>query len=71
MFEDLITGEMRRQENADSELCNDLSVTSQRWRNTKRFFTGERGAWSSRLVCLWPTFSVACCMPLLFQVFIF
>lgn len=45
---DLLTEELKRQRSADSQQRNELSVTLQRWRSTRRFFTGERGAWSSR-----------------------
>ena len=42
--------EIERQKSLDSQLRNELYVTLKRWRGTRRFFTGERGAWSSRFV---------------------
>ena len=45
---ELLVEEVKRQESSDSQLRNELSVTLQKWRSTRRFFTGERGAWSSR-----------------------
>ena len=42
--------EIARQKSMDSQLRNELYVTVKRWRGTRRFFTGERGAWSSRFV---------------------
>lgn len=42
--------EIARQKSLDCQLRNELYVTLKRWRGTRRFFTGERGAWSSRFV---------------------
>ena len=42
--------EVIRQKSTDSQEWNDLSIALHRWRGTRRFFTGERGAWSSRYI---------------------
>ena len=42
--------EIEREKSVDSQQRNKLSVTLQKWRGTRRFFTGERGAWSCRWV---------------------
>jgi len=47
-FFELRDQELTRQKSVDSQLRNQLSVTLQRWKGTRRFFMGERGAWSCR-----------------------
>ncbi len=37
-----------REKSYDSQRQNETCVTLRNWRGTRRFFTGERGAWSSR-----------------------
>ena len=51
-FYELYEQEVRRQKSVDSQQRNELSVALQKWRGSRRFFTGERGAWSARLVIL-------------------
>lgn len=51
-FFELREKEIEREKSVDTQHRNEVSVTLQRWRGTKRFFTGERGAWSSRWVSL-------------------
>ena len=53
MINDMLSEEVKRQRSADSQQRNELLVTLQKWRNTRRFFTGERGAWSSRYIMGW------------------
>ena len=48
LVNDLLSEEERQQQSSDSQQRNELSVTLQKWRATRRFFTGERGAWSCR-----------------------
>lgn len=50
VINDLLAEEKKRQQSVDSQQRNELAVTLQKWRSTRRFFTGERGAWSSRQV---------------------
>jgi hypothetical protein len=40
--------ELERQRSHDNQQHSDLLASLQRWRGVLRFFTGERGAWSSR-----------------------
>ena len=40
--------ELKRQRSVDVQQRNELAVVIQRWKGSRRFFTGERGAWSSR-----------------------
>ena len=47
-FFELRDDEDSRQKTSDSLRRNDLSEVHQQWRNTRRFFTGERGVWSNR-----------------------
>ena len=42
--------ELERQRSHDNQQHSDLLASLQRWRGVLRFFTGERGAWSSRWV---------------------
>ena len=48
IFFELREHEREREKSLDSQGRNELAVILQRWRGTHRFFTGERGAWSSR-----------------------